>query len=425
MRMSTEVKKRHFGKESVSQTSTQDVNIDGDVTRRGVLNNVNTQTFIVLSITMILLITIIIVIVWPTTIDPKPFRFRSPPAFEGPLATNYDLTKASKLHTDLAISGPEALAFHGGYIYTGTADGKVIRIKDGIVELVARLGLSCDEGEINEAKCGRPLGLRIDHSGNLLVADSYLGLFRINLTNGTVDHLITPNRAIDGHKLMLINDVVVTGTGMIYVTDSSAKWRRAEYHMLGLELNPDGRIIEFNPITRETTAVCTGISPNGIEISEEGDCVIFSDTLFARLLKCYVKGEKRGQVEIFIDNLPGFPDNIRRSASGSYWIGLIEIRRQNGPVLDIELYAPYPQIRQLRYKWQLFKSVFRSNTHTITLDKSYGLVVEVDANGNYRRSLHDPTGNIAGISHAEEHEGKLFMASLFNNFIAMVYLDIN
>lgn len=69
--------------------------------------------------------------------------------------------------------------------------------------------------------------------------------------------------------------------------------------------------------------------------------------------------------------------------------------------------------------------VFRSNTHAITLDKSYGLVVEVDANGNYRRSLHDPTGNIAGISHAEEHEGKLFMASLFNNFIAMVYLDIN
>jgi len=63
----------------------------------------------------------------------------------------------------------------------------------------------------------------------------------IRSVEGTVDHLITPNRAIDGHKLMLINDVVVTGTGMIYVTDSSAKWRRAEYHMLGLELNPDGR----------------------------------------------------------------------------------------------------------------------------------------------------------------------------------------
>jgi len=81
--------------------------------------------------------------------------------------------------------------------------------------------------------------------------------------------------------------------------------------------------------------------------------------------RCYVKGEKRGQVEIFIDNLPGFPDNIRRSASGSYWIGLIEIRRQNGPVLDIELYAPYPQIRQLRYKWQLFKSVSQASMHIL------------------------------------------------------------
>ena len=35
-----------------------------------------------------------------------------------------------------------------------------------------------------------------------------------------------------------------------------------------------------------------------------------------------MKGEKAGQKEVFIDNLPKVPDNIRPSKNGGYWVGL-------------------------------------------------------------------------------------------------------
>ena len=44
--------------------------------------------------------------------------------------------------------------------------------------------LFCTGSLHEEQRCGRPLGMRIDSSGLLLVADAYLGLFRVNVDNG-------------------------------------------------------------------------------------------------------------------------------------------------------------------------------------------------------------------------------------------------
>lgn len=44
-----------------------------------------------------------------------------------------------------------------------------------------------------------------------------------------------------------------------------------------------------------------------------------------RCLKLWLKGEKVGQAEIFVDNLPGSPDNIRLAPDGSFWVALIQV----------------------------------------------------------------------------------------------------
>lgn len=36
----------------------------------------------------------------------------------------------------------------------------------------------------------------------------------------------------------------------------------------------------------------------------------------------YISGPKAGEAETFIDNLPGFPDNIRLSTQGTFYVGL-------------------------------------------------------------------------------------------------------
>ena len=40
------------------------------------------------------------------------------------------------------------------------------------------------------------------------------------------------------------------------------------------------------------------------------------------MLRYYIKGEHEGKSEVFAQNLPGLPDNIRLSSRGGYWVGL-------------------------------------------------------------------------------------------------------
>jgi hypothetical protein len=39
----------------------------------------------------------------------------------------------------------------------------------------------------------------------------------------------------------------------------------------------------------------------------------------------WLKGEKSGQAESFVDNLPGGPDNIRLGSDGSFWIAILPV----------------------------------------------------------------------------------------------------
>ena len=44
-----------------------------------------------------------------------------------------------------------------------------------------------------------------------------------------------------------------------------------------------------------------------------------------RCLKYWLKGEDKGKTEIFVENLPGGPDNINLAPDGSFWIAILEV----------------------------------------------------------------------------------------------------
>ncbi|CAN6305993.1 unnamed protein product, partial [Urochloa humidicola] len=50
--------------------------------------------------------------------------------------------------------------------------------------------------------------------------------------------------------------------------------------------------------------------------------LIFCETWVRRCSRYHITGDKKGTVEKFIANLPGFPDNIRYDGEGRYWIAL-------------------------------------------------------------------------------------------------------
>ncbi len=90
-----------------------------------------------------------------------------------------------------------------------------------------------------------------------------------------------------------------------------------------------------------TKIVLEGLSfANGVAMSPDQTFVLVCETWRYRIHRYWLVGPKKGQSDIFIDNLPGFPDNITSSGKGTFWLALVfgpETRQQ----LDTLLSKPF------------------------------------------------------------------------------------
>ncbi|KAF7809599.1 protein STRICTOSIDINE SYNTHASE-LIKE 6-like [Senna tora] len=227
------------------------------------------------------------------------------------------------------LVGPEDLVYdrEEGVIYTGCWDGwiKRVTVNDSVVESLVNTG-------------GRPLGLALPNNGELIVADSYKGLLRIT-KEGAVEVLTDE---VDGLKFKLTDGVDVAKDGTIYFTDASYKYSFKEFIYDILEGKPHGRFISYDPSTKQTTLLASNLYfANGVAVSPDQQFVLFCETLLRRCKKYYIEGPKKGSIETFIADLPGFPDNIHYDGEGQYWIGL-----SSSPTFSWDLAMKYPFIRK-------------------------------------------------------------------------------
>ena len=114
----------------------------------------------------------------PSPIDPLPWEAPEAPPMTAVLEPNDTLMKAELLARG-QIHGPEDTAVDAqGRVYAGLHDGRVVRVlADDSVETFADTG-------------GRPLGMDFDAAGNLILADAYKGLLRID-PQGRIEVLTT------------------------------------------------------------------------------------------------------------------------------------------------------------------------------------------------------------------------------------------
>lgn len=61
----------------------------------------------------------------------------------------------------------------------------------------------------------------------------------------------------------------------------------------------------------------------------------------------YLKGPKKGTSEVFMENLPGAVDNIRRSSSGGYWVASASCRHSKQYFNLLDSLGPRPWLRSL------------------------------------------------------------------------------
>ncbi|CAG05105.1 unnamed protein product [Tetraodon nigroviridis] len=365
----------------------------------------------------LLLPVLVVVLILESPIHPEAFSLKEPPLMQGCWEPNLKLREAERLFEDQII-GPESIANLGDVLFSGTADGRIVKLVGRRLYTVARLGKPPCGSREEESSCGRPLGIRLGPNGTLFVADAYLGVFEVNPGTGEATRLVSGGQVVAGRKLSFINDLAVTQDGKkVYFTSSSSKWDRRDYMHLIMEATADGRVLEYNTESRELSVVMENLRfPNGIQLLPDEESVLVAETTMARIRRVHVAGLNKGGMENFMDNLPGFPDNIRPSSSGGYWVAMSAVRPNPGFSM-LDFLSQRPWIKKLIFK--LF-----SQDVLMKFVPRYSLVAEVRDGGICTRSFHDPNGLVAAyVSEAHEHDGSLYVGSFRSPYIAR--LDLN
>ncbi|KAL8246849.1 hypothetical protein R6Q59_008065 [Mikania micrantha] len=302
------------------------------------------------------------------TFDAAPFaadELAKKPIYVAPL-NNPRLLHGSENIGEGQLLGPEDILYDPklGVIYTSCSDGwiKRVTLNDSMVEDWVNTG-------------GRPLGLALGYSGELYVADGLRGLLKIT-KDGEIEALTDE---AEGLKFGTTNAVTVAKTGVLYFTDASWKYDLNNYAFDLLEGRPYGRLMSYDPATGQTKVIARDLYyANGVEMSLNQDFVTVCETAMMRCRRYYIGGEREGSMDVFIDRLPGMPDNIHYDGEGHYWIGIVVEHTYGWDVA-----RRYPYIRKVLAFLEKYL-----NLKTPSADKNSGLVV-VDLDGNLVARYYD------------------------------------
>lgn len=91
------------------------------------------------------------------------------------------------------------------------------------------------------------------------------------------------------------------------------------------------------------------------EVDMTGDRSL-TNGMFA-LLRAWIgrNSPRRGTIDVFAENLPGFVDNIRRTNRGTYWVAFSRARHANLPSV-LDTYGTQPAIREHIMQVELFNA---------------------------------------------------------------------
>ncbi|ERN04385.1 hypothetical protein AMTR_s00147p00094600 [Amborella trichopoda] len=216
---------------------------------------------------------------------------------------------------------------------------------------------------------------------------------------------------VDGSKIRFADDVVESTDGMVYFTDASTKFELHRWFLDVLEAKPHGRVLKFDPHTGKTSVVLKDLAfANGIALSPRNDFLIVCETWKFRCLKHWLNEDR--PTEVFVENLPGGPDNINLAEDGSFWIALLELRSYGTDTIHRSKVAKHI-IATFPWLCDWFVDL-----------KKRASVVKVGADGSISHIFNDQTGKvITFVTSALEFDGNLYLGSLNTNFVGKLQLD--
>jgi sugar lactone lactonase YvrE len=348
----------------------------------------------------LLLIILAYLLFWPVAVDPVNWHAPDDRGYVGDFQQNTILQQIETIEMK-GTHGPEALALLNGELYASTREGWIIRHNP-------------INGEIKNwvHTKGSPLGLAFDHNNNLLVADAYLGLLQIS----PAGEIITLTNRVDGTAIKYADDVDIAADGKIYFSDASTKFgaeaNGGTYQASVLdtmEHGGHGRLLVYNPEDQTTEILMDGLNfANGVAVAEDSSFILVNETGSYRVHKYWLEGERAGQSDIILTNLPGFPDNVVRGKDGRFWIGIVAPRNAL-----VDALSNYGFLRSVVLRLPTF--IHPSAAH-------YGHLIAIDAEGKVLQSLQDPLGNYHTNTGALEVGNWLYISSLHSDNLGRIQL---
>lgn len=326
---------------------------------------------------------------WPVPIEPIAWPAPTKPDYTGAFAANQRLAALQQIDLK-GESGPEHVAVgRDGKLYTAVASGNILRMNaDGTgLEVFAR-------------PAGRILGFDFDAAGNLIGADVERGLVSV-APDGKLTMLAD---TVDGDPIRFADAVVVARSGKIYFSDASTRFgprtHGGIYEASLLEIlegAATGRVLEYDPATKKTRTIARGFAfANGVALSQDERSLFVNDTGRYRIWKVDVTGSEPAKV--FMDNLPGYPDNLMRGSDGKIWVGLVKPRTAENDSLSDKPFLRKLIMRLPRALWPL--------------PKEYGHVFAFTEDGKVVASLQDPSAAYPEATGVTETADRLYIQNL-------------
>jgi len=213
----------------------------------------------------------------------------------------------------------------------------------------------------------------------------------------------------ENRPLLFVDDLDIAKDGTIYFTDASQRFGIEEYLLDFFEGQATGRLFSFDPRSGSLQARMSGLAfANGVALGPDEEYVLVNETAAHRISRYWLKGPKTGQTDVFIENLPGYPDNLSFNGRDLFWVALAGPRTK---ALEDQMGNPF--MRKVAFRLQSIGLLPQP------APEYYGCVIAINLQGQVVATLQDPGGRtIRSITSVNEKDGVLYFGSIEMDRIA-------
>ena len=164
-----------------------------------------------------------------------------------------------------------------------------------------------------------------------------------------------------------------------------------------LEHQPNGRLLALDPQSQRPRTLLSDLYfANGVAVSPDQTFVLVAETGKYRVRRVWLNESKN---DIFIDNLPGFPDGISSNGKDKFWLALVTPRQAL-----IDRMLPHPFVRKI---------VVRLPKFVQPAPQRYSFVLGLDTQGRVVDNLQNDSADCyAQIANVIERNGALYFGSI-------------